>query len=178
MSRYKPDTRAAFSRQPAHYLLFDVGHPMTSTQMRNAITVFFTLQHNWKLMKKRFKSYWLPNVFLQAVQNVLVLACSIRGGSRIPAFGLAMINQNFQNVYSLEAIRGNFSKISAAFNSLSYQVTYISVHYRFQRIRYETSILFLIMNIIVILVHIPVFCRQKSVKKCLFKSLRTIFIWQ
>ncbi|PNF17317.1 hypothetical protein B7P43_G04989 [Cryptotermes secundus] len=94
MSRYKPDTRAAFSRQPAHYLLFDVGQPMTSTQMRNAIT---------------------------AVQNVLMLACSIRGGSRIPAFGLAMINQNFQNVYSLEAIQGNFSKISAAFNSLSYQ---------------------------------------------------------
>jgi hypothetical protein len=42
MSRYKPDTRTAFSRQPAHYLLFDVGHPMTSTQMRNTIMVFST----------------------------------------------------------------------------------------------------------------------------------------
>jgi len=40
MSRYKPDNRTAFSRQPAHYLLFDVGHPMTSTQMRNTIMVF------------------------------------------------------------------------------------------------------------------------------------------
>jgi len=40
MSRYKPDSRTAFSRQPAHYLLFDVGHPMTSTQMRNTIMVF------------------------------------------------------------------------------------------------------------------------------------------
>jgi hypothetical protein len=61
-------------------------------------------------------------LFFQAVQNVLVLACSIRGGSRIPAFGLAMINQNFQNVCGLEPIRGNFSKIVAAFNSLSNQV--------------------------------------------------------
>lgn len=40
MSRYNPDNRTAFSRQPAHYLLFDVGHPMTSTQMRNTIMVF------------------------------------------------------------------------------------------------------------------------------------------
>jgi hypothetical protein len=40
MSRYKPDTRAAFSRQPAHYLLLDVGYPMTSIQIRNTITVF------------------------------------------------------------------------------------------------------------------------------------------
>jgi len=56
------------------------------------------------------------------VQNVLVLACSIRGGCRIPAFGLAMINKSFQNLYSLDIIRGNFAKIVAAFNSLSYQV--------------------------------------------------------
>lgn len=42
MSRYKPVTRAAFSRQPAHYLLFDVGHPMTLTQIRSTATVFHT----------------------------------------------------------------------------------------------------------------------------------------
>jgi hypothetical protein len=60
-----------------------------------------------------------------------VLACSIRGGNRIPAFGLAMINQNFQNVYSLAEIRGNFSKIAAAFSSLSFQVKYITVKLSF-----------------------------------------------
>lgn len=178
MSRYKPDTRAAFSRQPAHYLLFDVGQPMTSTQMRNAITVFLTLQHNWKSLKKRFKSCWLSNVFLQAVQNVLVLACSIRGGSRIPAFGLAMINQNFQNVYSLEAIRGNFSKIAAAFNSLSYQVNYITVRLSFPKNKIWKFYTICNNELYCIIVYIPVSCRQKSVKKCLFKSLRTIFIWQ
>lgn len=42
MSRYKPDTRAAFSRQPAHYLLLDVGYPMTPTQIRSTIMVFPT----------------------------------------------------------------------------------------------------------------------------------------
>jgi hypothetical protein len=109
------------------------------------------------------------------VQNVLVLACSIRGGGRIPAFGLAMINQNFQNVYSLEAIRGNFSKISAAFSSLSYQVKYVTVN--FQRIKYENSILFLIINMVVIVLYTPISCRQKLAKKYLFKNLRITFTW-
>lgn len=35
-----------------------------------------------------------------------------------------MINKNFQNLYSLDTIQGNFAKIVGAFNSLSYQVNY------------------------------------------------------
>jgi hypothetical protein len=58
MSRYKPDTRAAFGRQPAHYLLFDVGQPMTPTQKHNAITVLFAFQHT-QFLKKYFKSSFL-----------------------------------------------------------------------------------------------------------------------
>jgi hypothetical protein len=60
-----------------------------------------------------------------------MLACSVRGGGRIPGFGLAMINQNFQNMYSLDIIRGKFSKISAAFSSLSNQVRYFTVKFSF-----------------------------------------------
>ncbi|XP_067005597.2 meiosis 1 arrest protein [Anabrus simplex] len=91
MSRFIANNRAAFNHQPAHHILFDLGFPMTTMQIR-ATTA--------------------------AVQNVLSLACSIRGGTRIPGFGISVINNNFQNVYQLEAIRGNFSKIVEALSNL------------------------------------------------------------
>jgi hypothetical protein len=51
MIRYNPNIRAAFGRQPAQYLLFDVGQPMTSTQMHRTIMVLFPFQHTHNLSR-------------------------------------------------------------------------------------------------------------------------------
>ncbi|PSN37925.1 hypothetical protein C0J52_12233 [Blattella germanica] len=93
----KQVSRTAFSRQPAHYLLFDIGYPMTSDLINNVIL---------------------------AVKNVLLLGNSSRGSNRVPAFGLASINEQFQNILSPEIVRGNFVTISKAFTDLSNQAKF------------------------------------------------------
>ncbi|XP_046990228.1 uncharacterized protein LOC124595509 [Schistocerca americana] len=97
MSRFSQNTRTAYCRQPVQHVLLDIGYPMTPLHIKTTIT---------------------------ALQNVLTLACSLRGGIRIPGFGVSVINKTFELIYWTDVLRGNFSKVLPALNSVeSYEVS-------------------------------------------------------
>ncbi|XP_049776021.1 meiosis 1 arrest protein-like [Schistocerca cancellata] len=91
MSRFSQNTRTAYCRQPVQHVLLDIGYPMTPLHIKTTIT---------------------------ALQNVLTLACSLRGGIRIPGFGVSVINKTFELIYWTDVLRGNFSKVLPALNSV------------------------------------------------------------
>lgn len=59
----------------------------------------------------------------QAVEDILTLACSIRGATRIPLFALTVLRKTPVFIYELDLVRANYHKIIAALHSLA---TYVS----------------------------------------------------
>ncbi|XP_074612698.1 meiosis 1 arrest protein-like [Acropora palmata] len=92
----KQPNRAAFTRQPARVLLVDYSPPF------DADTCEF---------------------LHEALVNFFSLVTHLSGPCRTPFFGLVALKSFPENLFPLQHVRGNFSRLYVAFEELKYQVT-------------------------------------------------------
>ncbi|XP_041472656.1 meiosis 1 arrest protein-like [Lytechinus variegatus] len=84
-------SRAAFARQPARILLVDFSHPFSAE-------ICYDLH--------------------QALEHTLALACNMSGPARIPFFGLFALGAHSENLFPLQHVKGNFSRLQNALHEL------------------------------------------------------------
>lgn len=75
---FREKMRRSFSHQPAQSLVIDVGYPTTEITVNN---------------------------ISKALQNVLTISHTFRGKSRIPVFGLSVINDRFTVLQELNSLK-------------------------------------------------------------------------
>ncbi|XP_030845177.1 meiosis 1 arrest protein isoform X2 [Strongylocentrotus purpuratus] len=91
MEKQSQMSRVAFSRQPARILLVDFSLPFSAEMCYD---------------------------LHQALEHTLAVACNMTGPARIPFFGLFALGVHSENLFPLQHVRGNFSRLQNALHEL------------------------------------------------------------
>lgn len=83
--------KRSFSKPPGHFVIIDVGHPMTDQSKRKIIS---------------------------CLKSVILLAGRSNGQLKIPAFGIATMNASYTICRSISSVKQDLNEILKCFDDL------------------------------------------------------------